>query len=231
MGIDLARIQAICFDVDGTLSDTDDVWAEQLARTMYPLARLMPRQDLTVLARRLILAAETPGNLAYTFLDRLGLDDEVGAIFNFLARHRAGIRPHRFRLINGVDSLLPALAERYPLAVISARDEKTTLAFLEMFGLRPLFRCVATSQTCIHTKPFPDPLFWAAEQMGVAPAACLMVGDTTVDIRMGRAAGAQTVGVLCGFGDERELSRAGADGILTETADIEHLLLSRNSSA
>ena len=52
----------------------------------------------------------------------------------------------------------------------------------------------------------------------MAPAACLMVGDTTVDIRMGRAAGAQTVGVLCGFGDERELSRAGADDILPETS-------------
>ena len=231
MGIDLARIQAICFDVDGTLSDTDDVWAEQLARTMYPLARLMPRQDLTALARRLILAAETPGNLAYAFLDRLGLDDEIGAIFNFLARQHMGIRQHRFRLIQGVDSLLPALAERYPLAVISARDERTTLAFLEMFGLRPLFRCVATAQTCVHTKPFPDPLFWAAEQMGVTPVGCLMVGDTTVDMRMGRAAGAQTVGVLCGFGDERELSRAVADVILAETADIEHLLLPGKSSA
>ena len=38
--------------------------------------------------------------------------------------------------------------------------------------------------------------------MGVAPGNVLMVGDTTVDIRAGKAAGAQTVGVLCGFGQE-----------------------------
>ena len=38
--------------------------------------------------------------------------------------------------------------------------------------------------------------------MGVAPRDCLMIGDTTIDIRTGRAAGAQTVGVLCGFGTE-----------------------------
>ena len=52
---------------------------------------------------------------------------------------------------------------------------------------------------------------WAAQQMQVKPEECLMVGDTTVDIRAGKSAGAQTVGVLCGFGTERELRRAGAD--------------------
>jgi len=47
-----------------------------------------------------------------------------------------------------------------------------------------------------------------------------MVGDTTVDIRAGKAAGAQTVGVLCGFGTERELRRAGADLILDNTYEL-----------
>ena len=51
-----------------------------------------------------------------------------------------------------------------------------------------------------------------------------MIGDTTVDIRAGRAAGAQTVGVLCGFGSERELRRAGADLILASTAELGEML-------
>ena len=41
-----------------------------------------------------------------------------------------------------------------------------------------------------------------------------MVGDTVVDIQAGKAAGAQTVGVLCGFGTQRELERAGADSLV-----------------
>ena len=57
------------------------------------------------------------------------------------------------------------------------------------------------------------------------PDACLMIGDTTVDIRAGHAAGAQTVGVLCGFGEERELRRRGADLILQSTAQVAQLLL------
>jgi N-acetyl-D-muramate 6-phosphate phosphatase len=53
----------------------------------------------------------------------------------------------------------------------------------------------------------------------------LMVGDTTIDIRAGKAAGAQTVGVLCGFGQETELRRVGADLILPATPDLLPLLL------
>jgi phosphoglycolate phosphatase len=56
--------------------------------------------------------------------------------------------------------------------------------------------------------------------MGVRPEECLMIGDTTVDMRAGKAAGAQTVGVLCGFGEEEELRRLGADLILKSTADL-----------
>ena len=52
-----------------------------------------------------------------------------------------------------------------------------------------------------------------------------MIGDTTVDIRAGRAAGAQTVGVLCGFGHEKELRRAGADLILAQTAQLTETLI------
>jgi len=61
--------------------------------------------------------------------------------------------------------------------------------------------------------------------MGVAPQACVMVGDTTVDIRAGVSAGAQTVGVLCGFGRRYELERAGANLILESTAELTEVLL------
>ena len=67
-------------------------------------------------------------------------------------------------------------------------------------------------------------MVWAARQMGLEPQECVMIGDTTVDIRAGKAAGAQTVGVLCGFGDEKELRRAGADLILPSTADLAQVL-------
>jgi phosphoglycolate phosphatase-like HAD superfamily hydrolase len=224
MPIELARIQAICFDVDGTLSDTDDVWTEQIAERLQPMARWLPRQNARAFARMLIMAAETPGNLAYTLLDWAYLDAPLAGLFNFLARRRNSYQPRSYRLVEGVDILVPALARQYRLAVISANSEANTLAFLDSCHLRASFTCVATALTCAHTKPFPDPVRWAAAQMGVRPEACLMVGDTTVDIRAGRSAGAQTVGLLCGFGQEDELRRARADQILAHTSELAQLL-------
>ena len=69
-------------------------------------------------------------------------------------------------------------------------------------------------------KPHPSPVKHAAEQLGVPVERCLVVGDTTVDIEAARAAGARSVGVLCGFGTEDELERAGADRILACTGNL-----------
>lgn len=224
MSIDSARIRAICFDVDGTLSDTDDQWVSRFARLLSPVAFAFPGRDARPFARWAIMAAESPGNLVYTMLDWAHLDDDVGRLVSFMARHQRAPRLKSFMLIPGVRECLQALGARYPMAVVSARDQATTLAFLEYFDLRGLFRCVASSQTCVHTKPFPDPVLWAAGQMGVAPHEVLMVGDTTVDIHAGLRAGGQTVGVLCGFGREAELRRAGAGLILPSTADLPNAL-------
>ena len=88
-----------------------------------------------------------------------------------------------------------------------------------------MFQCVATARTCRRAKPNPDPVLWAVDQIGANPAFCLMVGDTTADIIAGNAAGLQTVGVLCGFGERTELEEAGADFILDSTAELADLLL------
>jgi phosphoglycolate phosphatase-like HAD superfamily hydrolase len=61
--------------------------------------------------------------------------------------------------------------------------------------------------------------------MGVKPEECLMIGDTTVDMRAGKSAGAQTAGVLCGFGEKEELLRFGADVILETTSELANKLI------
>jgi len=224
MALDLGRIQAICFDVDGTLSDTDDQWAEVVERYLRPFRRVFPGQNVRPFARWAIMCAETPGNFVYHILDRLNLDDEVGRLFCYISQHSLARRSRSFFLVQGVREMLGVLHRRYPLSVVSARDEGSTHAFLRQFELAPLFTTVVTALTCQYTKPFPDPVCWAAAQMGVSPENCLMVGDTVMDIRAGKTAGAQTVGVLCGFGQERELFRAGADLIVPHTAALAEIL-------
>jgi HAD superfamily hydrolase (TIGR01549 family) len=216
MSIDISRIKALCFDVDGTLSDTDDLYAKRvspyLPRTVFP--------DPDQTARRLVMWVESPGNALLGFADKVGMDDEMGAFIDWFSRAQPNTTK-QFLLIPGVDEMLAALKGRYPMSIVSARHEKSTMRFLEQFDLVKYFDVIVTGLSAPHTKPFPDPIFLAAQKMGVKPSECLMIGDTTVDIRAGKAAGAQTIGVLCGFGDEKELLDMGADMIISST----HLLV------
>jgi len=224
MPLNVEKIRAICFDVDGTMSDTDDVMVARLARLLDPFHFLFPKQETPRLARRLLMAIEAPANFLIGLPDIFGLDEPLTRLIDFVYRTVGHRQKKNFLLITGVKEMLAELSQHYQLAVVSARDARTTNAFIEQFDLLPYFKCIAAAQTCKHTKPFPDPILWAAEQMEVLPEACLMVGDTTVDMRAGNAAGAQKVGVLCGFGEEDELRRNGADMILNSTAELVHVM-------
>lgn len=223
MTLNLSRIQALCFDVDGTLSDTDDLYTDRFTRVFRWVRFLFKDQDTTRAARRFVMWAEAPGNTLLGLPDLIGMDDELLRLWEWLNRRRPRPMKH-FMLVPGVDAMLARLRGRYPMAVVSARDDKSTRAFLDQFGLTGYFDPIVTAITAAHTKPFPDPIYYAAEKMGVKPENCLMIGDTTVDIRAGKAAGAQTVGVLCGFGEEAELRRAGADVILSGTVKLGEVL-------
>jgi len=157
------------------------------------------------------------------FADRIGIDDEMTFIIDWLARHRGKTSKH-FLLIPGADGMLAQLKRKYPMSVVSARDEKGTMRFLDEFDLTKYFDVIVTGQTAEHTKPYPDPILFAAKKMGVKPEECLMIGDTTVDMRAGKSAGAQAVGVLCGFGEEEELVQLGADLILKNTPELAQIL-------
>lgn len=219
MPLNIPSIKALCFDVDGTLSDTDDLYARKVSK-------FIPRflfNDPDHAARRFVMWIEAPGNALLGLADTLHLDDEMVAVINWLNRHRKH-SSKEFLLIPGVDDLLQQLHGRYPMSVVSARDEKGTMAFLERFELVKYFDAIVTGLSAKHTKPYPDPVLLAAEKMNVPPENCLMIGDTTVDIRAGRSAGAQTVGVLCGFGEEPELRKMGADEIIADTTKLLELL-------
>jgi N-acetyl-D-muramate 6-phosphate phosphatase len=220
MSLDIPRIQGICFDVDGTLSDTDDLWVNRLEKNLSPARLIFPQRDLHPFARWAVMGMETPGNLLYWMLDFLHFDDDIGRMLNKASKKGRLRTSGPFWIIHAIKETLLALHQRFPLAVVSARDHASTYAFLDYFELTPLFVAVATSQTCEHTKPFADPVLWAGEKMGIPPHNLLMVGDTWVDVRAGKNAGAQTVGVLCGFGREKSLRRAGADLILPSTAGL-----------
>ncbi len=226
--IEKAHVKGLFFDVDGTLSDSDDLLVERISRYLRPIAVVSKSNMHHLLARLFVMAVETPGNWVYSLVDRLGFDHHFIRVFLKISSRKDVKRNNhhdKFWIISGVENMLAALSANYKLAVVSARDEKSTLEFLEHFGLRKYFDIVVTSQTREFTKPFPDPVEFAANYMALHPSECIMIGDTVVDILAGKDAGTQTVGVLCGFGTKKELQRAGADLIISSTAVITDILM------
>lgn len=218
MSFDPTRVRAICFDLDGTLNDADDA-------AVLRLARWLPGHNKHT-ARRMVIALESPATAAFELLDRVGLNRPLMSLLNRYYQSRINQKPIRYDAVPNTIKAVRLVAKRYKLALVSSRWESTAISFLDEHRIRDDFDCIATALTCRHTKPYPDPVLWAAKQMSVRPEECLMVGDTTVDMRAGKAAGAQCVGVLCGFGTEAELRHAGADVILKSTADLPQLLFS-----
>ncbi len=214
-------VQAILFDLDGTLVDTDDRAVARMAQRLRPLFR--GRGDR--LARRLVMAIETPGNSAITLLDKFGLD---APMFRLGDRVRHWRQPHHrleFHLIPGVEPMISQLVGKYRLALVTTRGRSHIDAFLHAFPqIGQVLEVTCGLEDTYRLKPHPEPLKRAAAQLNIPIQNCLMVGDTTVDVLAGRRAGAQSVAVLCGFGERHELERAGAHLILNSTAELSHHL-------
>ena len=128
--LDLSRIRALCFDVDGTLADTDDHIVQRLAALLDALP-LMSGRRAERLARQAVMAAETPVHAAYAKLDELGLDVPIFQLRERLKAIRArGEDPAHSRnpevidevphvMVAGVQEMIATLAQHFPMCTIS----------------------------------------------------------------------------------------------------------------
>ncbi|HOC24108.1 MAG TPA: HAD family hydrolase [bacterium] len=213
------RIAAVLFDLDGTLMDTDDQMTERVGRWLSRLH--LPHAER--LARRMVMLFESPVNGLVTLLDRIGLDKPL---LDLLQRLRHGQKMHRhdFHIIPGVAELLASLRGRYRLGVVTTRSETEAEAFIAQHQLQDIFEFVIGRTSTRRLKPHPEPVRLASLQLDIPVERCLMVGDTTMDIRSAVAAGAPAAGVLCGYGTRKELEQAGATVVVEHITDLAALL-------
>jgi HAD superfamily hydrolase (TIGR01549 family) len=220
----LTGIEAIFFDIDGTLSDSDDQIIAEIIERIRFLRKVWKEDSLRKFARNSVSVAMRFFNTSYHIVDRLGIDNFIARTFPKREGREGDEDERDHLLIEGVEALLNDLDGRFKLGIVSARNEHGVRAFLDKFDLVHHFQTIVGAQTCYYTKPFPHPLLHAANMVNVQPERCVMVGDTIVDILAGKAAGMRTVGVLCGFGTRQELMKAGADHVLSSPVDILRLL-------
>nr|WP_290668669.1 HAD family hydrolase [Ardenticatena sp.] len=229
-GLDHSRIDAILFDLDGTLlALRGGEKGGTLATYLRPFTPILPGRNPEQFMRRLWVLTETPTNYVLAILDRLGLDTWLRPLAD-RARRAKGIGTlENLAPIEGAMETVQALASRYRLGVLTNRARRETFAFLDQSGLRPYFGAITTRQDLWRFKPHPQAVRRTAHLLNVPPERVLMVGDMPVDMETARRAGAQAVGVLTGFATAEELHAAGATIILPSVCDLPPILFGQSS--
>jgi phosphoglycolate phosphatase len=200
------------FDCDGTLVDSQQLIVEAARQTL--LAHQI--QPLEAAAVRAVIGLSLELALA-----QLVPDADERTVLSLVATYRATWRLLRTQGV--LEPLFPRTREvlgaldrdGHLLGIATGKSRSGLLEVLDHHGLTALFVSFQTADR--HpSKPHPSMLEAAMRETGSAPAETIMVGDTSFDMAMARAAGARAIGVAWGYHSPELLRAAGAELILDD---------------
>jgi HAD superfamily hydrolase (TIGR01549 family) len=216
------KAQAIIFDKDGTLIDFDAMWGGwviYLAEQLHQVSGLEVREALSLAMgydekTKKVLAH---GKLAVTPMAKLyTLTIEVMQSLGLSAEKAEKIVETCWRIPDPVELAKPFTdmrelfyklhSEGIKIAIATADDRAPTQAMIEAFDIEEYISSMVCADDGIPSKPAPDMVLTLCQRMQVEPSKVMVVGDTTSDLKMARAAGAGlAVGVLSGVSNVRDL--------------------------
>jgi HAD superfamily hydrolase (TIGR01509 family) len=207
-------IEAVVFDMDGVLIDSEHVWddvREALARERG--GRYGPE------AQRAMMGMSSPEWSAYMH-EVVGLaetPEEINALVveRMLERY-AGSPP----LLPGAVAAVERLAAEWPLAIASSSNRELIDAVLGHTPLGGLFRETVSSEEVARGKPAPDVYLEAARRLGVAPERAAAIEDSHNGIRSAKAAGMRTLAIPNPVYPPDEESLAAADDVLRSIDEL-----------
>lgn len=213
----LLKFDAVLFDLDGTLIDSNHLIVTSFQHVLRTwLGREVAPEEIYPhfgVPLRAALASFDP--------------ERADAL---LEAYRTFNHSHHDRLVRrfaGVDEAVAALhAAGVRLGVVTSKVTSLARRGLSLCGLEPHFPVVVGVDQTQRHKPDPDPALLALERLGVAPGPrVLMVGDSPLDLRCGRAAGCRTAAVGWAM-DRAALAEAEPDFWVEHPSDLVPLVLS-----
>ena len=208
---------AIIFDMDGVLIDSEPLHAQAWEALFADLG-----------------LAHTHG---MKYRDYIGIADSV-FLRDFLAKHHRPETPaelhyqklqHLYRLIRHhrpidpqLPHLIPALAQRYQLAVASSSNQEVIDVVLAVAGLTQYFQVTVGGDAVQHHKPNPEVYLTAARNLGRPPGDCCAIEDSPTGIAAAKAAGMTVIGLTT---SQTAAQLRQADHIAQNFADVRRLLL------
>lgn len=210
-------IEAVLFDLDGTLIDTaPDMGAA--------LNNLLVEENFAPLPMETIRPLVSKGGLVLTqlgFSERVPEADIESLRLRFLQHYRAVVA-NESALFEGFDQVLEELSNRgIPWGIVTNKPEYLATALLEKLGLLEPAAVVICGDTLAQRKPHPLPLIVAAETIDVECGHCIYIGDDARDIEAGIAAKMKTLIASYGYiSADTNLTDWHADGIIDAPLEL-----------
>ena len=211
-------LRAVLFDLDGTLADTERQNAEAVARVLERLGRPLSEEE-----REFVI-----GHGWHEIYHHLVMNGGVTVGYEDLM-HAAGVERVHIVETEGLDVLPGAVdtvrrfSERFASAVVSGSSRAEVEAVLRALDVLKCFPWFLGAEDTARRKPFPDGYLLAATRLGVAPAECLVIEDSTAGIIAARAAGMKVIGVRAGnFAKQRQDD---ADRVVDTLRDVTDALV------
>ncbi len=213
-------VQAVLFDLDGTLADS----APDLAAAANALRSARGLEVLPYSVFR-PLASQGARGLIRVALGKHPEDADFIAVRDeFLDTYAASlcVLSHLF---DGIPELLQTLESRgLRWGIVTNKFARFTIPFVEAIGLATRAAVVVSGDTTAHSKPHPAPLLHACQEMDIEPSDCIYVGDDLRDIQAGHAAGMRTVAATYGYCENDDPAAWGADALIHAPLELLELL-------
>lgn len=213
------KVQAVVFDLDGTLVDTLPDLHSALAVLLKEHGLAVPtvaatRGMIGDGARKLVERALLGSKASLTEAELDLAHDRFLEIYN--------VAPCRdSRLFANAEATVERLGHQgLALAVCTNKPQRPTETILETLGLRARFGAVVGGDAVPRRKPHPDHLLQVLQGIDTPPEAAVMVGDSRNDLLAARGCGMACILVDFGYSSE-PVATLGADRVISDLAELE----------
>jgi len=185
----VSRVDAVVFDLDGVIVDSEHVWdevREELARQRGGRWHDLAQTDM--------MGMSSPEWSRYMH-DVIGLAESPAEIDAEVVRRMLDRYTEQLPLVDGAVEAVSRLAGSFRLALASSSNRPVIDAVLEVSGLAPLFEATVSSEEVARGKPAPDVFLEAAARLAVDPGGCAAVEDSGNGIRAAHAAGMRVLAI------------------------------------
>lgn len=207
-------IDAVVFDLDGVLLQSEEVW--DAVREHYVRER-GGRYDEKV--QRAMMGMSAPEWSRFLH-DEAEVPDDPDEINTRVIRRMLEAYQRELPLLPGAVGAVRRAAAAYPLALASSSNRAIFEEVLELAGIEDCFRVTVSSEEVAHGKPAPDVYLEAARRLGVAAARCTAVEDSNAGIRSAKSAGMRVVAIPNAAYPPEEATLQLADAVVRSLDDL-----------